>query len=389
MLKAKHIIRIYRMNLIEIRRTLHQHPELGFEEQWTAGFLARHLKAMGLEVTGHIAKTGIVAVLRGERSDLPAIGYRADMDALPITELTDVSFASQNGCMHACGHDSHMTVALGVAEKLSLRPTRPQRNIAFVFQPNEEGAPGEMPSGAELMVREGILEKFNIQSMIALHSDPTLDTGIMGICRGTIWAASGRFRVTIRGNAAHAAYPYKGRDALWAATETVNAMYAALARMRPATPEVVSICKLKAGNAFNVVADYAEFEGIIRAPSRSTLDEIADLLTNVANGIAQSCGVESTFERFYGANAVKNNDTLVDIAQQVWTKTGVARTIPMNMASEDFSHFADRIPCFYAMMGIKPEGQEIPPSHSDHFWLDENALEPAVNHMIALIDALM
>ena len=376
------------MNLIDIRRTLHQHPELGFEEHWTSQFLAETLKNLGLEVSEHIGRTGLVAVIKGQHADLPSIGYRADMDALPIKELTDVPFASTNGCMHACGHDSHMTVALGVAEMLVKRATKPNRDIVFVFQPNEEGAPGELPSGAELMVREGVLEKFRIGKMVALHSDPTLDTGVMGICRGTVWAASGRICVTVSGKAGHAAYPYKGRDALWAASEMICSMYASLARMRPANPEVVSICKLQAGTAFNVVADKAQFEGIVRAPSRQALDDIADVLESVSAGVAQSCGVTAKFERFYGANAVKNDDQLVDIAQQTWMNSGVGRIIPMNMASEDFSHFADRIPCFYAMMGIKPADREIPPSHSDHFWLDEAALEPAVHNMVRLIEAL-
>lgn len=377
------------MNLIEIRRQLHQHPELGFEENWTSQFLAGQLKVLGLDVTEHIAKTGIVAVLKGMNPQKPAIGYRADMDALPIIEKTDIPFASTNGCMHACGHDSHMTVALGVAQKLVQRRDKPSRNIVFVFQPNEEGAPGELPSGAELMCQEGILEKFNIGHMVALHSDPTLETGMMGICRGTVWAASGRFTVTVKGKSAHAAYPEKGSDALYAATEMVNCIYSMLSRRRPASPEVVSVCKLNAGTAFNVLADSARFEGIFRAPSRQILKEIASLMNATVQGIAQSCGVEVIFEDFYGANAVKNDDHLVDIATKTWTQSGIAKMIPMNLTSEDFSHFADRIPCFYAMMGIKPkELSEIPPLHSDHFYLDESAIEPAVDAMLNLIDAL-
>ena len=231
-------MKMTKMNLIEIRRTLHQHPELGFEELWTSQFLAKTLRNLGLEVTEHIGRTGLVAVIKGQNPELPAIGYRADMDALPIKELTDVPFASNNGNMHACGHDSHMTVALGVAESFANRQTRPNRDIVFVFQPNEEGAPGELPSGAELMVREGVIENYRIGEMVALHSDPTLDTGIMGICRGTIWAASGRIRVSVSGKAGHAAYPYKGRDALWAASEMICSMYASLARMRPASKAV-------------------------------------------------------------------------------------------------------------------------------------------------------
>lgn len=376
--------------LVEHRRALHAHPELGFQEFWTSDYLAAVLESLGIEVTRGIAKTGLVGLIRGQNPELPALGYRADMDALPIVEDCDFDFSSKNGCMHACGHDSHMTVALGLAKRLAERGERPLRNIAIVFQPNEEGAPGELPGGAELMCEEGVLERFNISQMLALHSDPRLNVGQMGVCRGCLWAASGRFAIKVLGEAAHAAYPEKGRDALWAAAEMISAIYAAKSRQRKVAPEVISICQLQAGTSFNVVAARASFDGIVRAPSKKDLGELLDLIEATASGIAAACNVGLVFERFYGADEVINDNTLTDIARNVWSNTGHGLEVQMNMAAEDFSSFSKRVPSFFAMMGIKPtDVEEIPPSHASNFWLDEDSLEPAVEAMLSLIDAIM
>lgn len=187
------------MDIIETRRLLHQHPELGYEEHWTSQYIAQRLAELGYEIHEKLAHTGIVAIWRGAIPDLGAVAYRADMDALPIVEKTDVPFRSTNGCMHACGHDSHMAVAIDVAEKVAAAP-RAKRDIAFVFQPNEEGAPGEIPSGADLMCREGVVERFGLCKMVALHSDPTLEAGVMGICQGAIWANRGGLRSNSKAN---------------------------------------------------------------------------------------------------------------------------------------------------------------------------------------------
>ena len=376
---------IMKEKLIQIRRLLHQHPELGFQEHWTAAFLAEQLTALGLEVHTGIAETGIVALAKGTDPDLPAIGYRADMDALPITEKTDIPFASTNGCMHACGHDAHMTVALGVAHKIASAPLK--HTTAFVFQPNEEGAPGEKPTGADAMCRTGFLDKFNITRMIALHTDPTLQTGLMGICQGCLWAASGRFVVHIEGASSHAAYPERGHDATLAAAALVQAIYLAKARQRKIDMEVISICKLTAGHAFNVIAPSADLEGIVRGPSRDSLDQMTDLIKNCAAAIDLQFGTHTTVTSYYGALPVINDLALTNIARKCWHDVGIE--VKMNLASEDFSYFSTKIPSFFAMMGIKPADKtSIPPSHAEDFYLDEDSLEPAVNAMDTLLRAI-
>ena len=371
--------------LIQIRRALHQHPELGFEEHWTSDFLATRLESLGLDVHRGIANTGIVACIPGRDPALPAIGYRADMDALPIPEKTGLPFAATNGCMHACGHDAHMTVALGVAEKIALSPLK--HTVAFVFQPNEEGAPGEKPTGADAMCRTGFLEKFNITRMVALHTDPTLQTGLMGICDGCLWAASGRFVIHVEGASSHAAYPERGHDATLAAAALIQAIYLSKARLRKIDMEVLSVCKLTAGHAFNVIAPSAQLEGIIRGPSRDSLDQMTDLIKNCAAAIDLQFGTHTAVESYYGALPVINDRDMTRIARECWKDVGIE--VKMNLASEDFSYFSTKIPAFFAMMGIRPADKtSLPPAHAEDFYLDEDSLLPAVEAMHALLIAL-
>ncbi len=373
------------MNPIEIRQTLHAHPELGFEEQWTSQFIANQLRALGCEVHEKIARTGVIGILHGQ-DHTHAIGYRADMDALPIVEENALPYCSHNGNMHACGHDVHMAVALGVAEKLARSEIKPAHDIVFIFQPNEEGAPGELPSGAELMCQEGILERFHIKKMMALHCDPTLKTGVMGISRGAVWAASGRLNIEIEGKSAHAAYPERGCDALLAASEMIGAIYTALKRRRAPSKEVVSICKFHAGSAFNVIAGSAQFEGIMRGPSRKHLEEIAQIIEETVNGLAQAFNVKARCHFYYGANAVINDAILAEKALSLWQKN--AHEIEMSMASEDFSHFSEKIPSLYAMLGIQGNGNGTEPLHSSHFSVDESAILAGIERMSELLRSL-
>lgn len=368
-----------------MRRELHRHPETGFNEHWTSGFVAENLRALGLQVFDKIAQTGVVGILPGRSHDR-TIGYRADMDALPIEEKLCHEWSSHSGSMHACGHDAHITVALGVAQRLSQMKEKLPCDVAFVFQPNEEGAPGEIPSGAELMCDEGVLTRFHIERMIALHCSPDIDSGLMGVAGGAVWAASGRFVVEVTGKSAHAAYPERGNDALWAASEMVSAIYAAVRRRRAPAQEVVSVCLLQAGTAFNVVAGQARFEGILRGPSRKHLAELGQILDETVQGIASYCHVGVRYEQFYGADSVVNDPEITHLARQIWAPSGAVVDIGMSMASEDFSHFSERIPSFYAMMGVrKPGTKDAPPLHSEVFDIDEAALEPAVFRMTELI----
>lgn len=371
-----------RHDWIHIRRTLHAHPEVGFCENWTAQYIADCLRAMHIETHTGIAGTGVIARIPGRDASKPAIGYRADMDALPVREETGLPYASQNGCMHACGHDVHITVALGVAEYFSRHPL--SQTLVIVFQPNEEGAPGALPSGAEALCDAGILEQYHINTMFALHCAPDLEVGKMGVCRGTLWAASGRFCVYVSGSAGHAAYPHRSRDALLAASRMIEEIYLQEARER-SDARILSVCKFQAGEAFNVIADHAAFEGIVRASTCDALDGMFALIRRCAASTDIRSGTQTRVETFYGALPVVNDDRLVSLAKKTWTRQ--AQDIGMSMASEDFSHFSARVPAFYAMLGIAPPGETLPPLHASDFIVDERAIEEGIRAMTELLQA--
>lgn len=372
------------MDVIEIRRMFHRRPEIGGEERWTSAQIARMLGEMGYEVHTGVAETGVVGILRAPCGDVPTVAYRADMDALPVSEETGLPFASDNGLMHACGHDAHMAIALVTAH--ALLHARPDKcNLAFVFQPNEEGAPGGRPSGAYAMCCEHLLERFNIRQMVALHCAPELDAGQFGIASGAAWAASSRFVAHVDGASAHAAYPCRGRDALFAASQMVNALYASLARMAPLDHAVLSVCRLTAGNAFNVIAPDADFEGIIRADSKRKIGAIFEAIQKVCHGVADAFGVSVTLSLFYGADAVVNDPRLSKFAWNVLSPKFMLCEVPMNMASEDFSYFSEKIPALYLMMGVRPPGGVCLPLHSSRFCPDESAFANAVDLMRTLM----
>ena len=211
-------------DLIELRRDLHMHPELGTCEVRTAAQIAQRMHAAGLTVEEGVAGTGVIATLDSGRPGA-TVGYRADMDALPIDEANDVPYRSQQaGVMHACGHDVHTTIAAGIAELLATRAERLSGRFVFVFQPNEEGAPGSGPSGGNAMVEAGVIERHAIEKMFALHCMPSLDVGHLGFTQRAVWAGSDRFLVTLRGTQTHGAYPHLGVDPIVAGARMIVAL---------------------------------------------------------------------------------------------------------------------------------------------------------------------
>ena len=375
--------------LVKWRRWLHSHAETGFAEHRTSAFLANKLRDLGCEVHEGIAGTGLVAVVPGA-DRTRSVGYRADMDALPGVEAVDVPWKSKNGCMHACGHDIHMTIALGLAWSLIRSVHKPSCDVAFVFQPNEEGAPGDFPGGAETMCREGVLERFHIRRMMALHCDPSLETGTFGISRHAAWAASGRFVVTVEGCASHAAYPERGHDAIWAASTMIPAIYAAVQRRRPRAPEIVSVCRIEGGTAFNVISAKARFEGTLRAADGNAIDELGEILRETVQGVSAICGVTAHVEVFHGADSVINDGAMARLALDVLGKSGKVCEISMSMASEDFSHYASKVPGLYAMIGVRPHHlQQMPPLHADNFCPDEGVIAAAVPRVLSLLTEML
>src|SRR5262245_37908122 len=259
-----------RARLVEQRRDFHMHPELSNREERTSRIVSERLRTLGLDVKTGVAKHGVVALLKGGKTG-PVVAVRADMDALPIQETIDVPYKSQNpGVKHACGHDVHTTVQLGVAEILSKMRNEIPGTIKFVFQPAEEGPPPGEQGGASLMVKEGVLENPRPQAIFGLHVRPNVDkpvieVGQIGYHIGAVMASSDRFTLKITGKMSHGAWPHDGIDAIVVAAECINALQTIRSRRIDTTdPLVITIGKITGGNRFNIIADKVEMEGTVR-----------------------------------------------------------------------------------------------------------------------------
>src|SRR5258705_4182540 len=253
--------------LVETRRDIHRHPELGNREFRTGKLVAERLQALGLEVRHPVAKTGVVGILKGGRPGA-VVAVRADLDALPIQERNDVPYKSENpGVKHACGHDAHTTILLGTAEVLSKMKDRLPGTVVFLFQPAEEGTPEGEEGGAALMIKEGVLDQPKVQAVYGLHMDPALEIGEVGWSIGPIYASSDRFVIEVQGKKTHGAYPHTGLDPVPVAAELVQALQLVVSRQIDAlSPKVLTIGSIHGGDPFQIIPDQGTLEGTIRPP---------------------------------------------------------------------------------------------------------------------------
>ena len=360
-------------NIIAWRRDFHQHPELGFQEFRTAGVVAKELTAMGLEVMTGVGKTGVVGILgEGER----VIGIRADMDALPILEANAVGYASQNaGVMHACGHDSHTAILLGVARMLTEMPNRPPGQIRFFFQPCEETEDVEGKSGAKRMVEEGVLE--GVDHVIALHVDSELEAGKIDIKAGFTTAAADNFFGTIIGRATHGAHPDTGVDAIFIAAQVINAIQGVVARrIDPIQPAVVTIGRLHGGTAENIIADEVTMSGTIRSYDGATRERLWTEVEN-AFAVARAFGGDYKFVLKKGCLSSYNDPTITEIVRETAIELfGADRVVQQSpsMGGEDFSYMLQRAPGMMFMLGAKLDDTNRP-HHNPHFDLAEGVFK--------------
>ncbi len=377
-------------DLVRIRRHLHANPELSFQEHETARFIEAELARVGL-TTERYADTGVVAVLEGE-GDGPTLGWRADIDALPIQQSSDADYRSRNaGVMHACGHDVHTTVGLGLARALAERRAELQGRIKFVFQPAEEASPEDEPIGAERMAREGVLERPDVDAMFALHCMPTLEVGHFGFTGGPVWARSELVEITVRGAKTHAAYPHEGIDAVLVGSHVVVALQSVVSRRIDAREAcVLSIGHLEAGNTYNVIADEARLTGILRTLSDSTAElamkEIERIATHVAAAFGASAEVQFTAGARLTANDLDLERRTVALLKR---RVGEDRVVPHQpqMGAEDFASFSRRVPACYLFLGVRNEERGIVNMiHTPEFDVDEACLPFAVN---AFADTLL
>ena len=360
--------------ITEIRRDLHRHPELRFQETRTANVVKSVLERAGIEVKTGVAKTGVIGTLKGSaKGSNRTIALRADMDALPLQEKTGKPYASENaGIHHACGHDGHVATLLGTACALAAAKDRIPGVVRFIFQPAEEGGAGGLK-----MCEEGALADPPAGMVFALHSWPFLDVGKIGLRKGTIMASTDSFRIRVLGRGGHGAYPHKCVDPIVIGAKIVDNIQAIVSRERnPVDPVVVTIGKFHAGTAINVIPDDAEMEGTIRTLSEETRRATHEGIRRVAESTAAAYRAKVAFELFEGYPSTVNHDVAVDLLDQVGREVlgeqGVTWLPTASMGGEDFAYYLQRVPGAMFRLGV---GADRPALHSSDFDFDDGALE--------------
>lgn len=336
-------------DFVALRRDIHAHPELCFEEHRTAELVARQLEGWGIEVHRGLGRTGVVGILR-RGSSTRTLGLRADMDALPITEHNNFAHASRHpGKMHACGHDGHTTMLLAAARHLA-QHGRFDGTVYFVFQPAEEGG-----GGAREMIADGLFERFPMEAIFGLHNWPGIPSGHFAVCKGPIMASSNEFRIVIRGKGAHAALPHLGIDPVPVACQMVQAFQTIVTRnKKPLDTAVISVTMIHTGEASNVVPDHCEIQGTVRTFSTGVLDLIERRMGEIATHTAAAFGATAEFHFHRNYPPTINHDREVTFLRDVMREVaGPDRTLEMEpaMTAEDFSFFLEKKPGAYFMIG--------------------------------------
>ncbi|PZQ12499.1 MAG: amidohydrolase [Rhodanobacter denitrificans] len=385
------------------RRDLHQHPELSNREVRTAKIVADELRRLGYEVRTGIAHTGVTGVLRSGRPG-PKLAIRADMDALPVTEEVDLPFASRArgeylgrevGVMHACGHDTHTAMTLGVAAALAAARADWSGEVMLIFQPAEEGAPPGEAGGAPLMVEQGLFETFRPDAIFGMHVVSTLNAGTVALREGPMMASSDTFRITVHGRQSHGATPWKGIDPIVIGAQIVSAAQTIVSRQLDinAEPAVVTFGIFNGGQRFNIVPDSAELHGTVRAFDETMRQQALSSLRRLAEHTAAAGGatIEAQIPVVPGSNPVNVNDPALTrrVRTSLERALGAERVLEAKRwtASEDFPHLAiaAAAPSVYFNVGATPPGQDpaaAPSNHSPRFFVDEAALETGTRAML-------
>jgi amidohydrolase len=377
--------------VIEWRRDLHQNPELSNREFRTSKVVAEHLVRLGLEVQTGIAKTGVVGVLKGGKPG-PTIALRADMDALPVVEQTDVPFRSRVtttyrnetvGVMHACGHDVHTSVLMGLAEAFAGMRADLPGTVIFLFQPAEEGAPEGEDGGASLMIQEGVLQRYRPEAVFGLHVFANMPIGMIGYRGGPLMAGSDTYRILVKGKQTHGARPWSGVDPIVISSQIVGALQTVVSRQTDITqnPAVVTVGAIKGGIRFNIVPDQVEMLGTIRTFDPQQRAAVIKNIDRMVTNIAEASGATATFEIQPGSNPVVRNDPALTerVLPSLRRAAGAAnvRAVPLVTGAEDFAFFAEKVPSFFFFVGVTPRDQNMLTAASNHsplFYVDETAI---------------
>jgi amidohydrolase len=377
--------------LVETRRDIHRHPELGNREERTGRLVAERLRAAGLEVRYPIAKTGVVGILEGGRPGA-VVAVRADMDALPVEEKRESPYRSENaGVMHACGHDGHTAIVLGAAEVLAALRTRLPGTVVFLFQPAEEGPPEGEEGGALLMLKEGVFDDPKVQAVYGLHMDPLLDVGTVGWSIGPIFASSDRFRIDVAGRRTHGAAPHTGLDPVPVAAEIVSALQLIVSRQIDAqNPKVLTIGQIHGGNRYNIIAGDVFMEGTLRTLDAAVRADVKTRMERTIKGVAEAHGTTATLRFSSDGNPPTMNDAALTRAsvaslERVYGKERVLEVKPQ-MPAEDFAWLAERVPGLYVKLGVRNEARGVKGMlHTEEFDMDEAVLPLGVRAVATLV----
>ena len=385
--------------VIEWRRHFHQFPELSNREFNTGAKIASYLKSFGLEVQYPVAKTGVVAILKGAKPG-PVVALRADMDALPVTERSTLDFASkektvyagkETGVMHACGHDGHMAILLGVAELLSRHKNELKGSVKFVFQPAEEGAPFGEEGGAELMIKEGVLNNPDVDVMFGLHIQALLPSGQLSYRTGGLMAAVDGVNIKVTGIGAHGASPWESIDPIVVSSQIINALQTIVSRQTDLTAgaAVVTIGTIHAGVRRNIIPEEALLEGTIRTFDKDVQKRVHEQIIRTATKIAEGSGARAEVDVQIMYPATINDPQLTQLSvpslMRTVGKEKLVVTQPVTMA-EDFSFYQQKIPAFFFFLGARPDIKldKQPVHHTADFLIDEKALITGVRALTNL-----
>ncbi|MGF1558297.1 MAG: amidohydrolase [Flavobacteriaceae bacterium] len=374
--------------VIEWRRDIHQNPELGNREFKTAEKIASHLKSLGIEVQTGVAHTGVVGLLKG---NLPGkvIALRADIDALPVTERNDLPYRSNVrsefdgqpvGVMHACGHDTHTAILMGVAEVLSKNKDKIKGTVKFIFQPAEEGPPTGEEGGALLMVKEGVMENPKVDAIFGLHINSQTPVGVIRYKSGGTMAAAQRFVINVKGKQSHGSQPWSGVDPILISAKIIDGLQTIISRETDLTNEaaVITVGKISSGVRFNIIPESAEMIGTIRTLDYDMKDKLNKRMVEMVETIAKAYGGEATCEITNSTDITYNNPALVDQMLPTMKRVAGTENIQLQKAitgAEDFSYFQREVPGFFFFLGgMTPGNTASFPHHTPDFMIDDSGL---------------
>ena len=381
--------------VIECRRDIHQHPELGNREFRTSKLVAGKLEQLGIEVRTPVAHTGVVGILRGGKPGR-VVGLRADMDALPVTEQVDLPFKStvrttyngqEVGVMHACGHDAHVAILLGVAEVLASIRSELPGTVVFLFQPAEEGAPQGEEGGAALMVKEGALANPKVDAVFGLHVTSRYPAGELAYRPGAMMAAVDSFRIKVHGKQTHGAYPWLGVDPIVIASQIVLALQTIPSRQLDVSlaPAVVTVGAIHGGVRNNIIPDEVEMLGTIRSLDSRMRDDIHERIKRTAEDIASSAGAKADVTIENGYPITYNDPDLTEkMAPTLKRMTSDVIVVNPTLGAEDFSFYQQKVPGLFFWLGTRPKNQTAEQAASNHsplFYIDESGLGLGIRAM--------